>query len=266
MKYAISQICSMSWDLARDVQHYASVGARAITVVHGKLRAYGVERGRKLLAASGLEVAAYASLGPFPLHERERWETELETCRREIGIAAELGAPLVEMLTGPGRGHPYDETEAAFLAFLERLLPIAERAGVVLAFENNHALRVDIGFIHLLHDALDLAEKVGSPRLRVCAEINNAWIERFLYRDLAERSHLIGIVQVNDFAEGTLTTPERVPPGDGIIPLRRILGALDRAGYSGFLELELVGPEIERMGYEEAIRRSMVFLDSLQEV
>lgn len=266
MKYAISQISSLGWGFERDVAHYAAVGARAITVVHGKLRAHGVEAGRKLLASSGLEVAAYASLGPFPLHERGRWEAELESCRREIGIAAELGAPLVEMLTGSGRGHPYDETEAAFLAFLERLLPIAERAGVVLAFENNHALRVDLGFIHQLHDALDLAEKVGSPRLRVCAELNNAWMERFLYRDLAERSQLIGIVQVNDFAEGTLATPERVPPGDGIIPLRRILGALARSGYSGFLELELVGPEIERMGYEAAIRRSMAFLDSLQEV
>jgi sugar phosphate isomerase/epimerase len=263
MKYAISQVTSLGWDFARDVHYYAAAGARAISVVHGKLRAYGVEAGRKLLASSGLEVAAYASLGPFPLHERDRWDTELETCRREIGIAAGLGAPLVEMLTGPGRGHSYDESEGAFLAFLERLLPIAERAGVVLAFENNHALRMDIGFVHQLHDALDLAEKVGSPWLRVCAEINNAWIERFIYRDLAERSAWIGIVQVNDFAEGTLTTPERVPPGDGIIPLRRILGALERSGWNGFLELELVGPEIERMGYEEAIRRSMAFLDSL---
>jgi sugar phosphate isomerase/epimerase len=263
VKYSISQVCSMRWDFARDVQHYASVGARAITVVHGKLRDFGVEAGRKLLAGSGLEVAAYSSVGPFPLHERGRWDAELETCRREIGIAAELGAPLVEMLTGSGCEHPYDESERAFLAFLERLLPIAERAGVVLAFENNHALRVDIGFIHQLHDALDLAEKVDSPWLRVCAEINNSWMERFLYRDLAERSQWLGIVQVNDFARGTLATPERVPPGDGIIPLRRILGTLERSGYGGFLELELVGPEIERLGYEEAIRRSMAFLDSL---
>jgi sugar phosphate isomerase/epimerase len=182
VKYAISQISSLNWDFERDVRHYAAIGARAITVVHGKLRAHGVEAGRKLLASSGLEIAAYASLGPFSLHDRDRWDIELETCRREIGIAAELGAPLVEMLTGPGLGHSYDETEGAYLAFLERLLPIAERAGVVLAFENNHALRVDIGFIHSLHDALDLVERVGSPQLRVCAELNHAWIERHLYR------------------------------------------------------------------------------------
>jgi sugar phosphate isomerase/epimerase len=263
MKLAISQICSMNWNFARDLRHYAAVGARAITVVHGKLRSYGVEAGRKLLAESGLEVAAYAALGPFSLHEPGRWDAELETARREIGIAAGIGAPLVEMLTGSGCGHPYDETEAAFLALLERLLPIAEQAGVVLAFENNHALRMDLGFVHQLHDALDLVEKVGSPQLRVCAELNNAWIERFLYRDIAQRSHLLGIVQVNDFAAGTLTTPQRVPPGDGIIPLRRILGELQKAGYPGYLELELIGPEIDRMGYEEAIRRSMLFLDSL---
>ena len=112
---------------------------------------------------------------------------------------------------------------------------------------------------------VSIGETIDPNRLRVCAELNNAWMERFLYRDLAERSHLIGIVQVNDFAEGTLATPQRVPPGDGIIPLRRILAALARSGYPGFLELELIGPEIERMGYEEAIRRSMAFLDSLQE-
>jgi sugar phosphate isomerase/epimerase len=264
MKYAISEITSLGWDFERDVRHYAEAGARAITVVHSKIAAYGREAGRKLLASSGLEVAAYASLGPFALHEPERWDEQLETCRSEIAFAAELGAPIVEMLTGSGRGRPYDETEAAFLRWLERLLPVAERAGVVLAFENNHALRVDLGFIHQLHDALDLAEKVDSPHLRVCCEINNAWIERFLYKDIAERSQLIGIIQLSDFAEGTLCTPQRVPPGDGIIPLRRILTALERAHWPGYLELELVGPDIERMGYPEAIRRSIAFLKGFQ--
>jgi sugar phosphate isomerase/epimerase len=264
MKWAISEITSLGWDFERDVRHYAEAGARAITVVQGKLAAYGVDAGRKLLAASGLEVAAYSSLGPFALHEPERWDAQLEDCRRQIDVAAALGAPIVEMLTGSGRGRPYEQSEAAFLRWLERLLPVAERAGVVLAFENNHALRVDLGFVHQLHDALDLVEKVGSPQLRVCCEINNAWIERWLYRDLAERAGLIGIVQLSDFAEGTLCTPQRVPPGDGIIPLRRILDALERAAWPGYLELELVGPEIERMGYEEAIRRSLAFLRAFE--
>ncbi len=116
----------------------------------------------------------------------------------------------------------------------------------------------------MLHDAIDLAEKVDSPQLRVCCEINNAWIERHLLDDIRDRSHLIAIVQINDFAEGTLATPERVPVGDGIIPLRRIFSAFERAGYDGYYELELIGPEIERLGYEEAIRRSVAWLDAFE--
>ena len=112
---------------------------------------------------------------------------------------------------------------------------------------------------------LDLAEKVGSAHLRVCAELNNAWMERFLYRDLAERSRWIGIVQVNDFVVGTLTTPERVPPGDGDIPLARILGQLVAAGYPGVFELELIGPRIEEEGYRPAILRSLTALSDLLE-
>ena len=85
-------------------------------------------------------------------------------------------------------------------------------------------------------------------------------ITAFRYEDVAERSRLIGLVQVSDFAEGTLATPERVPLGDGIIPLERILGAFEASDYDGYYEIEQLGPEIERLGYEESLRRSLAFL------
>jgi sugar phosphate isomerase/epimerase len=51
-----------------------------------------------------------------------------------------------------------------------------------------------------------------------------------------------------------------VPLGDGVIPLDRILDAIAAAGYAGWYEIEQVGPEIERLGYEESLRRSVAFL------
>jgi sugar phosphate isomerase/epimerase len=50
-------------------------------------------------------------------------------------------------------------------------------------------------------------------------------------------------------------------PGDGDVPLPRILDDLFRAGYGGPLELELVGPRIESEGYASAIRRGVAYLD-----
>ena len=63
-------------------------------------------------------------------------------------------------------------------------------------------------------------------------------------------------LQVSDFAVGTLSTPNRLVPGDGDIPLRRIVDQLLDAGYEGVFDLELVGPKIEEEGYRGAIARS----------
>ena len=71
---------------------------------------------------------------------------------------------------------------------------------------------------------------------------------------LRDAMDVIKLVQVSDFIVGTRDTPNRVVPGDGDIPLRRILGDVLRAGYDGAFDLELIGPRIEEEGYESAIR------------
>ena len=261
-RWSINQASSLSWDLERDLREYAALGASRITVMRHKLEACGLERARELLRASGLQVSTFSSIGGFALHERERWHGQLGAARANIELGAALGARTILMLTGPGQPHPYADSERALLALLEELLPAAERAGVVLAFEHNHALRVDIGFIHSLHDALDLVDRVDSPQFKVCVEMNNAWIERHLERDIRERCGRIGLVQVNDFAPGTLSTPDRVPLGEGMIPLKRIIAALEEAGYRGDYDVELVGPRIDALGYAESIRRSLAWLDA----
>jgi sugar phosphate isomerase/epimerase len=260
MRISVSQICSASWSFEEDVRRYAELGVPAIALLRSKIEPIGVKRAGELLRASGLPVLGYGSVGIFSLHERERWKTELATAEREIAEAAELGSPTVTVLSGSGRGHPYAESESAFLELLGPLLRTAERAGVKLVFEHNNPLRVDLGFCFTLRDALDLSEKVASPHFGVCCELNNAWVERFLYDDIRNRVAHIGLVQVNDFPEGTRTTPERAALGHGIIPLRPILKAFGAANYRGVYELEFLGPAVEKLGYETSIRESLNYI------
>ena len=70
-------------------------------------------------------------------------------------------------------------------------------------------------------------------------------------------------MQVSDFAVGTLSTPNRLVPGDGDIPLRRIIGQVIDAGYDGVFDLELIGPRIVEEGYEPATRRALHVLEDL---
>jgi sugar phosphate isomerase/epimerase len=45
-------------------------------------------------------------------------------------------------------------------------------------------------------------------------------------------------------------------PGDGAIPLERILGWILEAGFEGAFDLELIGPRIDREGHVQAVRRA----------
>jgi len=133
----------------------------------------------------------------------------------------------------------------------------AERTGVRLAIEPVSQLRMDLGFLHAFADALDYAETLGSPAVGVVLELNNAWIERRLYANIRERTDRVALVQVSDFKVGTMTASARVVPGDGDIPLRRILGALAAAGYDGWYDIELIGPAIETEGYASVVPRAI---------
>ena len=74
---------------------------------------------------------------------------------------------------------------------------------------------------------------------------------------------LLAHVQFSDWSVGSLSTPDRCVPGDGDIPLPRLLRALDGVFYGGAFELELVGPRIEAEGYEAAIARAIERSDAL---
>ena len=128
-------------------------------------------------------------------------------------------------------------------------------AAASIALEHTGSLRVDLSFVHRLHDAIDLA---GAMELGVCAELSSCWAERGVDALLAHPR--IAHVQLSDVVIGSLCTPDRAVPGDGDAPLARLLDVLEASGYAGAVELEMVGPRIEAEGYESAVRRALAWL------
>jgi sugar phosphate isomerase/epimerase len=94
-------------------------------------------------------------------------------------------------------------------------------------------------------------------------EINACWAERDLAATVRAGVDTLRLVQVSDFAVGTLSTPNRLVPGDGDIPLARIVGDVLAAGYAGCFDLELIGPAIDAEGYDTAIPRAVAATDAL---
>lgn len=263
-RVSVSAISTFKLGLADDLAFWAAHDVRAAGVSVAKLEAHGwddgVARVGAALGAGTWRVSNLIGLGPFALAHADRWDAQRERLVRSIDAADRFGAGCVVFTTGPATPLPWDEAADALEQALAPVLHEARRRGVHFAIEHTNALRVDVGFVHTLRDAIDLARRLG---VGVCMEINACWAERALDETIAAGIDVIRLVQVSDYKVGTLCTPARMVPGDGDIPIARILGGVLAAGYAGDFDLELIGPAIDDEGYESAVPRAVDALERL---
>jgi sugar phosphate isomerase/epimerase len=209
-----------------------------------------------------LAVGVSAVLHPsaFSLDEPAAWAAERVALSHSVDAAAVLDASCVYLTTGPGWQQPW---EAGAQAFAEAVRPVAEYAGtrgIRLAVEPTNPLRTDIGIVHTLRDAVDLAYATD---LDVCVEFYACWYERGLRDTLRRAAGRIALVQISDFVLGTTDMPNRAVPGDGVIPLERLIGAVLEDGYRGAFDLELLGVRIEAEGPPAALGRGVDWLQAV---
>lgn len=236
------------------LDHCRAIGVANATLVSPKLLLpHGMDDARGGLAAGGVRVSCVNHpFATFPNLELDTGEAARKL-DEVIGMIAELGAPSIYLVTG-GRGSL--SWEEAAERFARLVAPCAETAcshGIALLVENASAFNVDIHMAHTLSDTIALAELAG---IGVCIELHACWPEGGLSVSFRRAMPRCGLVQVSDYVLGDRTAPCRAVPGDGAIPLERLLGDLLEAGYQGLFDLELLGPRIEAEGPAAATRRA----------
>ena len=259
----VSAISTFRLSLADDLAFWRAHDITHAGVSVAKLEAYGWEAGTALVVdavASGLQVVDLIGLGPFRLGDPSRWDGQRERLVRSIDTAVALGAGCIVFTTGPFAPLTWEEAADALEQALAPVLHEARARAVDYAIEHTNSLRVDVGFVHTLRDAIDLANRLDTG---VCMELNACWAERGLEATIRAGVDRIRLVQVSDFAVGTVASSQRLVPGDGDIPIPRIVRALVDAGYRGFFELELIGDAIVAEGYDRAVPRALSALDGI---
>jgi len=259
----VSAISTFRLSLAEDLAFWEAHGITNAGVSVAKLEACGWETGTDLVVGAvgrGLQVVDLIGLGPFHLANPRRWDAQRERLIRSIDTAVAVGAGSVVFTTGPFAPLSWEEAADALEAALRPVLGEARARGVEFAIEHTNSLRVDVGFVHTLRDAIALSCRLDTG---VCMEVNACWAERGLAATIHDGVDRIRLVQVSDFAVGTVASSQRLVPGDGDIPLGRIVGDLVAAGYGGAFELELIGDAIVAEGYDAAVPRALGALEAL---
>jgi sugar phosphate isomerase/epimerase len=253
-RISLSELSSWNWTLDEDLAFYERAGITTIGASIVKLEAAGWKVGAHRIVDAGLRVTNLIGVGPLRLADRDRWPEQQDRLHRVLEAARILDAESVVLSTGPAAPLSWEEAADAYVEAIEPVLAEAAHLRVPMAVEHTNSLRIDAGFLHTLRDAVDLARRLD---VGVCLDVNACWAERGLDATIRAGVDTLHLVQVSDFAVGTKSTPDRLVPGDGDIPLARIVGSVLDAGYTGVFDLEFIGPRIEEEGYAAACRRAV---------
>jgi sugar phosphate isomerase/epimerase len=190
----------------------------------------------------------------------ETWAGPRSALSHAIGTAKSLGARSIYGLTGGHGTGTWEESAKIFARAIAPCVEEAREAGVELLIENAAILYADAHIAHNLSDLVTCAETAG---IGVLIDIFGIWTEAGLEAKIERAVPICGLVQVSDYVLGDRSMPCRAVPGDGVIPLERIIDWILGAGYTGAFDLELIGPRIDREGRFEATRRAA---DNLSEI
>jgi sugar phosphate isomerase/epimerase len=260
---SVSGVSSWTWSLDEDLSFYEREAIENIGVAYRKLDATeDPVAAAKRIVERGHRVTNLLVPGPFSLDRPDAWPEQRELAALVMDTALVLQPETLVFTTGSAGRLPWERAADALEEVMRSPIAEADREGIRVALEHTNSLRTDVGFVHTLRDAIELGWRLGTG---VCMEINACWSERNLGGTIAAGVEAISVVQISDVAIGTRMTPDRLVPGDGDIPLGRIVNQLLDAGYDGVFDIEIVGPHIEDEGYESAITRSIAQVEALLE-
>lgn len=236
MKIAFSTLACPGWSLEQAVEAGRRYGYDGIELrlLDGEVIPPGLapEQRRRIRAVcgdGGLEIAALDSSIRLAGPDSEAIEADL---RAFLELARELEAPLVRVFGGEApAGTPAGEASAQVVRILEETARDAERLGVAIALETHDAYSSATA-------VADVLDRVGSPRAGAL------WDTHHPYRmgDSPERVlELLGSrllhVHIKD-ARRQDAGWQLVLLGEGEVPVRESLEAIQEAGYSGWIAVE----------------------------
>ena len=247
MKPCISQATTLSTPFEADLTAYSRSGWTAVELWLTKLETYLETHSpsvvRELLEGNGLRAEAAAAQGGLLLSRGTERATHWDHFRRRLPILQELGVPVLIVVADFVRElTPDDYSRAA--AALGEAAETARGFGVRLALEFQKGAR----FCASLDTTLALIAQCGAENLGVCFDVFHYYTGPSKFEDLAYLSQEnLAWVQLCDLS-GTprelAGDGDRILPGEGDFQIGPVLDQVGRAGYRGYVSLEVLNPQL----------------------
>jgi len=232
----------MKCDFATDIKAYGQAGFEAVELwlakVYEYLKDHSLDDAKKLLKDNGLKSVSACYKGGLMLVEGEEKEKSFEEFEEILKVCEALETPVLIVPESSPQCEKgmYDKATAN----MQEASAIAEKYGVTLAMEFLKGSK----FIGSLKTATYLNRKINRKNVGILFDTFHFYAGVSKMADIAELEEgEIKFFHIND------VTPEvprdvwedkhRVLLGEGVLPLKEICDAVEKAGYTSYVSLEL---------------------------
>ena len=254
------------FDFRTAMEGYARAAIRAVEPQLTKVREFAqkesVAAAKRLLDDLGLK--AMSSSNQIGLAEpADARARSLDDLKWKAELAQALGC---DRIVAPSAGAgPYTADDYKRGADnLREAGEIAKPFGVSIMLEFSRTSR----FAACLPTALTLVRNANHPNVRVMMDIFHFWGGVSKFEDLelladGELHHLHFEDVPADPPREIQGQPNRVWPGEGIVPLRRVLDVLKGKHYAGAASVEMFNPAIQAMDPYDVAKRARAAVEPL---
>lgn len=242
-RLCIHTITTKPWGLDEAVRRYAAAGVKGITVWRQALEGRDLRVSGKMIREQGLSIVSLCRGGFFPAQAAADRAKAIDENRRCIDEAAALGAPLIVLVCGAVPGQPLEESRRQIAEGIAAVLPHATAAGVKLAIEPLHPMYAnDRSAVNTMGQARALCAQLASPFVGVAVDVYHVWWDDRLEEEIKAcgREGTLFAFHICDWRTPTVDfLNDRGLMGEGCIPIRKIRGWVEEAGFKGFNEVEI---------------------------
>jgi sugar phosphate isomerase/epimerase len=197
---------------------------------------------RKRIADLGLTIESAIAFPQWVVDDPAKRAAALEQVRREMDMVAQIGGKRIAAPPAGANNGP-NIAPAAIVERYRAVLEIGDQAGVVPELEFWGSSTT----LNRLSQAVFVALETGHPKACVLADVFHLYKGGSGFGGLKLLgSQAIQVMHMNDYPaeppRETVADRDRVYPGDGVAPLKQILGDLHVVNPSAVLSLEVFNP------------------------
>ncbi len=244
-RLSISQISTNSLGFEEALQAYSSKGISQMGIWTDKIENIPPTRVKALLDEYKVKPANLCFAGLFTSDSANERDAAVDNAKKTVELCKEIGAGFLLIVSGPTAPGQIEASRDNAKRGLEKLVPFAEDIGANLALESIHPIDISRWTVWVtLEQVFGIVDSFSSPNLGILLDLYNSWWEPGLEATIPRIIDKVFDVHMADWAAETLTVDSRLLPGQGVIPLPRLIKTIEDAGYQGLYDVEIFNPAI----------------------